>query len=93
MTRGQAWEGASLRALQAATATSWGDGALHAFAVQQKAQAELQKKMPLVCVDVGHGGVSVLLSPGMCPASPPCHASLAKLTFSWLLHLGEQEFL
>lgn len=40
MTRGRAWEGSVSQALQAATATSWGDAALHAFTVQQKAQAE-----------------------------------------------------
>lgn len=38
-----------LWALQAATATSWGDDALHAFTVQQKAQAELEKKVFGLC--------------------------------------------
>lgn len=35
--------GPELRALQAATATSWGDDALHAFIVKQKTRAELEK--------------------------------------------------
>lgn len=48
-TRGPAWEGPVLWTQQAATATSWGDDALHAFTVQQKAQAEPQKKR-LWCV-------------------------------------------
>lgn len=51
------------------------------------------EKMPLVCMDYGHGGVCVLLSPGICSASPPCHAHLVKLTFSWLLCPREQKFL
>lgn len=72
MRRGRAWKGPVLRALQATTATLWGDAALHAFTVQPKAQAELEK-MPLVCVDVGHSGVCFLLSGGVpCLTPLPC---------------------
>lgn len=44
MATGPAWEGPVLRALQAATATSWGDDALHAFTVQQKGIDRAVKK-------------------------------------------------
>lgn len=38
-----------LQALQAATATSWGNDALHAFTVQQKVQAEPEKNVFGLC--------------------------------------------
>lgn len=68
------------KALQAATATLWGDDALHAFIVQQKTRAELEKNAFGL-----HGFwtwwcVCSTLSPswricalrGICSASPPC---------------------
>lgn len=89
----QIWESPEVRALQAATATSWGDDALHAFIVQQKTLPELGKNAFGFCMDFGHGSVYVLLPPGIGSASPPCHAHLVKLTCSWLLGPAEQKFL
>lgn len=81
-----------MEALQAATATSWEDDALHAFFVQQKPLGELEK-MHLVWMDFERGGVCVLLSLGISSASPLCHAHLVELTFSWLSCPREQIFL
>lgn len=53
------WTNSSERkALHAAAATVWGDGAL-------QARAELEI-MPVGCADVGHGGIVSSLTPSPC---------------------------
>lgn len=67
-----------LQALQAATATSWGDDALHAFTVQQKAQAELQKNAFDLCGCWTRWRVHSALSSVMpCLTPLPCSAGEA----------------